>query len=546
MAAPVIDRVQDLLIVLGGSLCIVAALATVGEVEAVASLYELGGPLVGGSSALVALLQAWRSEGRLRRAWTLLGLAVGAWAIGDIVWALSAADPSEEQLQFHDVLYLLHYPLFLFGVLSLPAAPWRPREAVRTVLDLVIAMLGATMVIWHEILRPAAATASPGWSAMLVAAAFPVGDLVLLLALGLLLLRRPTEGIRNSLRWLVAAVLLEVIGDLGYALLSAEDYASGHPLDAAWLAGELCVGLAARAQIRPVAGDEAPATPLPAASAVPYLGILLGFGLVSELAWRGRTGASTGLVLVLGGAAALCALVILRQILAQKDLDALAEEVSSQNERLRVEQERSDRLLLNILPGPIAERLKAGHAGILADQHAEATVLFADLVGFTSLAAATPANELVRILNDVFSRFDRAADRHGVEKIKTIGDAYMAVCGVPEPVADHASQAARMALDMLEAVEGVNAERGLSLQLRIGLHSGPLVAGVIGERKFIYDLWGDTVNVASRMESHGAPGRVHVSDRTRELLGAGFQTTSRGTIDVKGRGPMPTWFVQRG
>jgi class 3 adenylate cyclase len=542
-AGPSIDRAQELLLLLGGLICVLAAL--IAWVMGDGWLYEVGGPLVGGASALVAWLQAWRSDGRLREAWTLLGLAVAAWAAGDVVWALSGEQASEA-LQASDLLYLLHYPLFLAGVLRLPAAPWRPREAVRTTLDLAIAMLGATMVIWHEILRPAAAVAAPGWSSMLVAAAYPVGDLVLLLALGLLLLRRPTEGIRSSLRWLAAAVLLEVIGDLGYATLGAGGYGSGDALDAAWLAGELCVGLAARAQASPVSGDEAPARPLPAASAVPYLGILLGFGLVAELAWRGRTGASTGLVLVLAGAAALCGLVILRQILAQQELDTLAEEVSAQNERLREEQERSERLLLHILPAAIAERLKAGHTGLIADQHAEATVLFADLVGFTALAAVTPADELVRLLGDVFSRFDQAAERHGVEKIKTIGDAYMAACGVPDPVHDHAPRAARMALEMLEAVASVNQDRGLSLELRVGLHSGPVVAGVIGERKFVYDLWGDTVNIASRMESHGVPGQVHVSDRTRELLGQGFVVRARGSVELKGRGVMATWFVGRG
>src|SRR5690606_30315875 len=141
---------------------------------------------------------------------------------------------------------------------------------------------------------------------------------------------------------------------------------------------------------------------------------------------------------------------------------------------------------------------KDGTTRLVADDYAEATVLFADLVGFTSLSARTPPSELVTILNDVFSRFDHLADRHGLEKIKTIGDAYMAAAGVPEPRDDHASAAAEMALDMVAEVEAVNRARDLALEVRIGIHSGPLVAGVIGERKFIYDLWGDTVRPEER------------------------------------------------
>jgi class 3 adenylate cyclase len=173
-------------------------------------------------------------------------------------------------------------------------------------------------------------------------------------------------------------------------------------------------------------------------------------------------------------------------------------------------QDRSERLLLNILPRPIAERLKH-HPTTIADAHAEVTVLFADIVEFTKFSASILPQRLVEILNDVFSEFDRLAERHGLEKIKTVGDAYMVVGGLPTPRADHAEAVAEMALEMRDALAGYEKTIGASLQLRIGIHTGPVVAGVIGRRKFSYDLWGDTVNTASRMESHGLPGVIQVT-----------------------------------
>jgi adenylate cyclase len=215
-------------------------------------------------------------------------------------------------------------------------------------------------------------------------------------------------------------------------------------------------------------------------------------------------------------------------------------ELEVQHAMLRVEQERSERLLLNILPRPIAERLKAD-PGIIAERFEAVTVLFADIVGFTSLAAASDPAALVQMLNAIFSRFDELAEQFGLEKIKTIGDAYMAVAGLPTPRPDHADAAAAMTLDMQRAIAELSDGR---LQLRIGLHSGPVVAGVIGRRKFSYDLWGDTVNIASRMESHGTPGAIQLSTATYELLGSGFTCVPRGTISVKGRGPMDAWYLR--
>ncbi len=208
---------------------------------------------------------------------------------------------------------------------------------------------------------------------------------------------------------------------------------------------------------------------------------------------------------------------------------------------LGAEHARSERLLLNVLPAPIAERLKR-RPGSIAERFPEATVLFADIVRFTELADRLPAPELVALLDAVFSCFDALADTHGLEKIKTIGDAYMVACGVPEARPDHVEAVARMALDMLQSIEALppGPER---IALRIGLHTGPVVAGVIGQRKFAYDLWGDAVNTASRMESHGAPGRIQVSRAVHARLKDRFTFEARGTIDVKGKGPMETWFL---
>ena len=209
---------------------------------------------------------------------------------------------------------------------------------------------------------------------------------------------------------------------------------------------------------------------------------------------------------------------------------------------LKLEREKSERLLRNILPEKIADRLKNGESAI-ADSFPEVTVLFADLKGFTEFSQHTDARHLVGLLDEIFSAFDHLAHIHGVEKIKTIGDAYMAVAGLPVPRPDHADAVAAMALGMQAAFRDVMASRSLGLEVRIGMHSGPVVAGVIGRHKFSYDLWGDTVNLASRMESHGEPSRIHVSEATRLLLADRFRFADRGEVTVKGKGPMRTFFL---
>ncbi|MEZ2302940.1 MAG: adenylate/guanylate cyclase domain-containing protein [Microcoleus sp.] len=209
---------------------------------------------------------------------------------------------------------------------------------------------------------------------------------------------------------------------------------------------------------------------------------------------------------------------------------------------LREEQEKSEKLLLNILPKPIAERLKRNETTI-AEYFPEVTVLFADIVGFTHLSTLMNPIDLVELLNQIFSSFDMICERLGLEKIKTIGDAYMVVGGLPEPRADHAEAIAQMALDMQTEIARFNAQNNKYFSIRIGIHSGPVVAGVIGIKKFIYDLWGDTVNIASRMESHGLPWRIQVSEATYNLLKHKYLFERRETIHVKGKGEMTTYLL---
>ncbi len=203
----------------------------------------------------------------------------------------------------------------------------------------------------------------------------------------------------------------------------------------------------------------------------------------------------------------------------------------------------TDALLRNILPDTIVERLKAKPTEAVADTFAEASILFADISGFVPLARRLGANETVALLNTLVTMFDALAERHGVEKIKTIGDAYMVASGVPEPVPDFAARLARMAIDMQEAVHELRASSGYEIDMRMGLATGPVMAGVIGRQKFSYDIWGDAVNLAARLENTSVPGRIHVCPVTRERLGDAFDVEPRGAIEIKGVGKQDTWFL---
>jgi len=217
-------------------------------------------------------------------------------------------------------------------------------------------------------------------------------------------------------------------------------------------------------------------------------------------------------------------------------------DLKTTEEELRQQRQLSERLLLNILPQRIAERLKRGQTTI-ADSFADATVLFADLVGFTRLATELSPAELVSLLNQIFSRFDKLVDRHRVEKVKTIGDAYMAVGGVPHSQGNHVAAIANLALEMQQAIGKFITPDQHPMTLRIGIHTGAVVAGVIGSRKFIYDLWGDAVNVASRMESQGEAGRIQVTEAVYNRLHRNYQFEPRGAIEVKGKGAMTTYWL---
>jgi adenylate cyclase len=209
---------------------------------------------------------------------------------------------------------------------------------------------------------------------------------------------------------------------------------------------------------------------------------------------------------------------------------------------LRSEQAKSENLLLNILPRSIAEKLK-DNSQTIADQFTSASILFADVVDFTPWSQRRGPAEVVGMLDHLFSHFDVLAERHDLEKIKTIGDCYMVAAGVPTPRPDHARAMVLMALDMIEAMRSSDEVGHLGLELRIGINSGPVVAGVIGRKRFLYDLWGDAVNTASRMESQGTPGRIQITRATYELIADEFECEPRGTISVKGKGEMEVWYV---
>jgi class 3 adenylate cyclase len=272
------------------------------------------------------------------------------------------------------------------------------------------------------------------------------------------------------------------------------------------------------------------------------LTLLLYLGLSTTLA-HGQTmtisGSITATLLAMGGIGTLLSYQLERQA-RQRFLQRRL--IKEKVEALATEQKRSEALLLNVLPLQIAERLKAGQRSI-ADGFANVSVLFADIVGFTKMSTKLPPEELVARLNAVFSSFDDLVDKLKLEKIKTIGDAYMVAGGLHSHEYDHAQAVAEMALAMRRRAEAFSQDFGEALSIRIGINTGPVVAGVIGKRKFIYDVWGDTVNTASRMESHSEPGNIQVTESTYKLLKELYEFAPRGEIEVKGKGPMRTWYL---
>jgi class 3 adenylate cyclase len=223
--------------------------------------------------------------------------------------------------------------------------------------------------------------------------------------------------------------------------------------------------------------------------------------------------------------------------------NAMVDELRKKNAVIENKNRENEALLLNVLPAPIANRLREGEQSI-ADGFAEVTVAFADIVDFTEMSSNMPPAKVVTLLNGLFSRFDDAAHELGIEKIKTVGDAYMAVCGLPVPVPDHTQRMVRMAIRMVYITREYALEHRVSMRLRIGVNCGPVVAGVIGKSKYIYDLWGDTVNLASRMEAVGVPDSIQVTRAVYEKLKDEYVFESRGSVEVKGKGKVEAWLLK--
>lgn len=223
-------------------------------------------------------------------------------------------------------------------------------------------------------------------------------------------------------------------------------------------------------------------------------------------------------------------------------LNRTSEDLEEAMRQLEIEKGKSERLLLNILPAPIADRLKQKEE-IIADIFPEVSLLFADIVDFTPLSTQLSPENLVLMLNEVFSRIDGLTEKHKLEKIKTIGDAYMVAAGLPVPRSDHAAAIADMALDIRDTFSRYKKPNGETFSMRIGIHTGPVIAGIIGKKKFIYDLWGDTVNTASRMESNGVKGKIQTTPEICNKLKESYIFRKRGIIDVKGKGKMTTYFL---
>jgi class 3 adenylate cyclase len=235
--------------------------------------------------------------------------------------------------------------------------------------------------------------------------------------------------------------------------------------------------------------------------------------------------------------------VVLRaRISASLEKKRLRDQEQSYLERIKIEQEKSEKLLLTILPAAIASRLKSGERNIVDSVYA-ASVMFIDIVGFTAIAAKTTPDQTVVLLNELFSMFDQLVDTYGLEKIKTIGDAYMAVAGVPNAAEDHALRAARMGMAVQDTLKEFNQKNGVNWAVRVGLHSGEVMAGIIGSRKFAYDLWGDTVNLASRLESQGRAGWVQISDETAKLIESEFDVLPVGLVDIRNRGELQVYRI---
>jgi class 3 adenylate cyclase len=510
--------------------------------------------------SILAVIVAWRIARNpgfgsgLRRAWFILGLAVAAQTVGDTLWFYLEVILNQQPFpSVADIFFIAFYPLALLGLLSLPSAPLKSTERLRVLLDLAIILITAWMGIWFFIISPTAAQYESGNLDQILAAAYPVGDLVLLGGIFTLLFRGAEGAVRSMLIIYLTGLLLNVAGDLAYAYTSLNGmYVSGGWMDLSWILAYWFFALAAVRQGYTTGSKPGSLSARLFAHSsliLPLTAIGLGYGMLIVVAGTGFSG-NSAVQGVFIGAGLLTLFVVGRQALALWDNQRLNGELNQHivrlddaNSMLNIERDRAERLLLNVLPEEVATRLKSGQVTI-ADSYAEVTVLFADIVGFTALSARIPPEQLVQMLNQVFSAFDRLAEKYGLEKIKTIGDAYMVVSGLNGPHPNQPEAVAAMALDMEIELKRLSETTGIDLRVRIGIDTGAVVAGVIGTKKFIYDLWGDTVNTASRMESQGVAGRIQVTERFYECLRDKFQFEKRGVIEIKGKGSMTVYLLE--
>ena len=509
--------------------------------------------------SIFATIAAWgiafnsMFNARLRRAWFILGLALLAQTLGDSLWFYLEVILGQQPFpSLADAFYIAFYPLALVGLLSLPSAPLKSSERVRVLLDLAVIMITAWMAIWFFIVSPTAAQYENGQIDQILAAAYPVGDLVLLGGIFTLLFRGVDGSVRSMLLIYLTGLLLNVAGDLAYTYVSLQGtYVSGGWMDLSWILAYWFFALAAlRQEYKKESSKDGLSARVFARSSfvLPLLAIGLGYGMLITVARTGFSANSAVQSLFLG-AGLLTFFVVGRQVMALRDNQHLNGELNQRLTQLdqaysmlNTERDRSERLLLNVLPEDVATRLKHGQETI-ADSFAEVTVLFADIVDFTSLSARISPEQLVTMLNRVFSVFDRLAEKYSLEKIKTIGDAYMLVSGLNGPQPNRPEAVAAMALDMQSELKQLGESAGIDLKVRIGIDTGPVVAGVIGTKKFIYDIWGDTVNTASRMESQGLAGRIQVTQRLYDRLLDRYQFEKRGSIQVKGKGEMMAYLL---
>lgn len=480
-----------------------------------------------------------------RVAWGLIGLSAALSAVGDLIYSgLSLGESAPPFPSLADVFFLVSYPVQFFGQLFLPAEKLRKGDVWRIALDLTVVATVGLVGVWDAIIRPLAVMYADDWTALTFTVGPLVGDILLLAGVTVMLMRRPKAATGEALLLLSVTIIAYIVSDIVYFLTMLTDtYKSGAISDLGWIIAPVFIGLAALRQQSTVQGKKSRVADMAlviverSGMALPLVAITFGFSLIIPSI------SDQASVITVIGATVLCGLILIRQTYSALQNAKLSKALEASNLWLTAERAKADRLLLNVLPVTIAARLKDGKEKLIAETFENVSVLFADIVGFTPMASKMTPAELVTLLNKVFSLFDELAERHNLEKIKTIGDAYMVAGGVPIQQLHQTAAVARMAIDMCDSVQVLAHDLNLDLNVRIGIHCGTVVAGVIGTQKFSYDIWGATVNTASRMESHGVPGKIHVTAEFRDQLKDAFVFESRGPVEIKGLGQRETFFL---